>query len=381
MLLVFVIGCAAFMAMLLLFPTAVLHASQNAISLWLNNVLPYLLPFFVTASLLFKSGAAQRTGRFFEPLLKRMKLPGSAAPILLLGAVSGYPVGARLAGELLRDGSVSIENGERLLIASNLAGPMFMMGTVASGMLKNSALGVPLLLTHYAAALLSAVLYGLVYRSKSGATAPVKAAAPQQFSPVEAFTDSVNEGMLAMLRIGGLLILFSAALSVLKESGIMRLLSDGLEILFVMVKLNPTFSEPLLSGSLEMTLGCNAVSNLSASIAAKTAACSFLLSFGGGSVIFQTLSFAKIRVGRYASFKFIQGLLSSALCYLWVSQLSLPAFSGSPAVQEKTSGLIILTSLSIAFIFMGYSLLLMRRSHLKKALPHSPPRRPHKDGR
>lgn len=379
MVIAFLICCFAFMAMLLLFPADVLLASQNALNLWLNNVLPSLLPFFVTASLLFKSGAAQRTGRFFAPLLKRINLPGSAAPVLILGAVSGYPVGARLTGELLRDGSVSLQGGEQLLITSNLAGPMFMMGTVASGMLKNSALGVPLLLTHYAAALLSAFVFSLVYRNKPSAIAPTKAATIQPFSLVEAFTDSVNEGMLAMLRIGGLLIFFSALIAVLRCSGILRFFSDALELFFTMVKLPAAFAEPLLSGSLEMTLGCKAVSNLSASLAEKAAACAFLLSFGGGSVIFQTLSFAKVRVGRYAFFKCIQGLLSSALCYLWVSQLSLPTFSAASAVQEKTSGLIVLTSMSVAFIFMGYSLLLMRRSHQRKHLPLPPPRRPHRD--
>lgn len=373
MLVLFILGCVSFMLMLLIFPAAVLEASRSALNLWLNNVLPSLLPFFVTASLLFKSGAAQRAGRFFAPLMKRLNLPGSAAPVLLIGAVSGYPVGARLTGELQCDGSLTLGNGERLLIASNLAGPMFMMGTVASGMLHNSAVGVPLLVTHYAAALLCAILYGFLYRDPAKPSLHAKSKALQSFSFVEAFTDSVNEGMLAMLRIGGLLMLFSAMIAVLRSSGILRLLSELLATFFDMLGLSAVFTEPLLTGALEMTLGCHSAAALDASIAAKTAACAFLLSFGGGSVLFQTLSFAKVRLGRYALIKLLQGLLSSGLCYLWVSQLSFPVFSQNAVLQEKTPGFITAASLSVAFIFMIYSLLLMRRSLRKKPLPQAQP--------
>ena len=78
----------ALLALLLVFSETALLAAQQATAMWLTRVLPALFPFYVAVTILSASGV-------YEVITKRF--PWAALPAcLLLGGISGYPVGAKL---------------------------------------------------------------------------------------------------------------------------------------------------------------------------------------------------------------------------------------------------------------------------------------------
>ena len=163
-------ACSGVLALLLLTcGNTAAQGVRDGISLCLASVIPALFPFFVAAQLLTSLGAAEVLGRAAGPLFRRLfGIDGAGAAAFLLGLIGGYPVGAKAAGSLVRQGFLSPEDGARLLTFCNNAGPAFILGIVGNGVFHSSRAGVWLYLLHAA----SATAVGLLLCRTGGATKP-----------------------------------------------------------------------------------------------------------------------------------------------------------------------------------------------------------------
>ena len=82
-------------AALLVFPETVLTAAQQAMYSWYSSVAPALFPFMALLPLL----TCRESARIYERLLGRLtravfRLPGAAAPAVVVGMTAGSPAGA-----------------------------------------------------------------------------------------------------------------------------------------------------------------------------------------------------------------------------------------------------------------------------------------------
>ena len=147
-------SCSGVLALLLLTcGNTAAQGVRDGISLCLASVIPALFPFFVAAQLLTALGAAEVLGRAAGPLFRRLfGINGAGAAAFLLGLLGGYPVGAKAAGSLVRQGLLSPEDGARLLTFCNNAGPAFILGIVGGGVFHSPRAGVWLYLLHAASA-------------------------------------------------------------------------------------------------------------------------------------------------------------------------------------------------------------------------------------
>ncbi len=309
--------CALLCALFLLHAKAVMDGVASALSLFAFSVFPALFPFFVLTSVLSASGVLTRAGRRCAPLMRPLGLPGEAAGVFLVGAVSGYPVGARLAAGL----HLSQNQTERLVGLANLAGPMFLSGTVAASLLGAPALGWALILSQLLAALAAAGVSGAL-AAREEATAPAAApggSVPAPFRPGTALLDAIASGMLAMLRVCGAIVFFSALLCALRECGFLYLLTLPLKAL----GLPSALADAMAFGLFEKTSACAALASSSLPLALRAAGCSFFVSFGGLSILAQTQMFAPVRASRYLLFKGVQGLFSALFTYAAASLLPL----------------------------------------------------------
>lgn len=103
--------CFIFLALLLVFPETAAEGGRNGLILWATVLVPSLLPFSILTSLL------------------RKKLQGSRLSYLLLtaGILSGYPIGAKIAGDLYNDGSLTKKQAVFFAGAINNPSPMFVI--------------------------------------------------------------------------------------------------------------------------------------------------------------------------------------------------------------------------------------------------------------
>lgn len=125
------LGCALLAALvgLMAWPQEVIGAGKDGLSLCGNVIVPSLFPFFVVSSLIVGLGLAEYPGRLMEKLMFPLfRSTGRCASALVLGLIGGYPVGARTAAELYKNGQCSRTEAERLLGFCNNSGPRLSVG-------------------------------------------------------------------------------------------------------------------------------------------------------------------------------------------------------------------------------------------------------------
>lgn len=88
------------------------------------------------------------------------------AAVILMGAVSGFPVGASCAASLYLSGRCKKEEAERMLCFCNFCGPPFILGGVA-GFLNHSGAGLAIFLAQTAVMFSLGILLGIGARRRS----------------------------------------------------------------------------------------------------------------------------------------------------------------------------------------------------------------------
>ncbi len=284
----------AFTVCVCLYSSESISAARAALALCADALLPSLFVFFVLSGLLLRLGLAEALAKPFSRLLPKLFcVSGSGASALLLGFISGYPVGAVCVKTLYQRGSIGKAEAERLLAFCNNAGPVFVLGTVGSVLLKNARAGWILYLCHILAALTVGVLYRfyLPHEKPRPYARAVFCAAP--------FGQALSESMHAAVTNIGYVCGFTVFFAVL-----LAFLPDKL----------------FLRAVLEMTNGCSSICALSIPPADKTRLLSLVLGFGGASVHLQLagiLSDTDLRMSACVTGKLLQAVLS----YLYISVL------------------------------------------------------------
>lgn len=146
---------------LLVFSNNNLIAAQNGLALWATKVLPSLFPFFVATELLCKTNFTYILGKLLNKIMKPLfNVPGESSIALILGTISGYPVGAKVVCNLKQEKIISKIEAERLIAYTNNSGPLFILATVGISLFGNKQIGITLLTSH----ILSALLVGYCFR-------------------------------------------------------------------------------------------------------------------------------------------------------------------------------------------------------------------------
>ncbi|HML38126.1 MAG TPA: hypothetical protein PKA19_12000 [Bacillota bacterium] len=299
------IGCLAMMA----FPSVALNAAQKGIALWAGSVLPALLPFFICANFMTKLGLPSYIGKFFEkPFQKLFGAPGVSAFVFSVSITSGYPMGAKLIGDLGRSKAISRSDAKRMLTFCTTSGPLFMLGAVGAGMLASPAAGAVIALAHY----LGALLNGLVFRIFSSKKVeplpktPFRPAAARG-SLLDIFTDSMIASFKSLGIICGYIVLF-------------MMITDFIEFSGILDTFQTDYGRSLVKGCLEMTVGCGGIAgSQELTLLYQCVFCAFLISFGGVSIYAQSMSMLSglnIRTAWYFAVKLCHGLLAAAVAWL-----------------------------------------------------------------
>ena len=117
------------LAFLLLAPVQAAAASSEGLLLWFHTLLPMLLPFFILSRLLIALDGVSGITRFLAPLARSFfGLSPNGSFCLLTGFLCGYPVGAKISADLVRENRITPEEGAYLLTFTNNPSPAFLTG-------------------------------------------------------------------------------------------------------------------------------------------------------------------------------------------------------------------------------------------------------------
>ena len=198
-------ACLGLCALLLWFladAAGVRGAMEEALSLCAHSVVPALFPFLVASSLLLDLGFGELAAPWLAGLMEPLfRVPGAGSSALLLGLVGGYPIGAKTAADLYRNGLVSRTEAERLLAFTNNSNPVFLISVLGVGVFGSVRAGVWLWLIH----VLSALLTGLLFRGSgknAGHHQPVSKKTPvRAVRLTSAFVEAVRSALSGMLSV------------------------------------------------------------------------------------------------------------------------------------------------------------------------------------
>ena len=310
-----------FILCLLTFSNSNLQAAKSGIALWANSVLPTLLPFFIATELLRHTNVISILGKVFGKLMRPLFcVPGEGAFALLMGIISGYPVGAKIVANLKENKLCTEIEAERLIAFTNNSGPLFIIGTVGVGMFCSSHIGFILFLTHILSCLTVGFLFRwwkVSYERKFRSSEYSINTHTLSFCDLgEVLSKSIITSINTILMIGGFVVLFSIIISILQSCNFLVIISN----FFSLLNIPTNLTMGLLTGFLEITNGISYICSLSFSnINLKIVFCAFVLGFGGFSVLLQVLSItskAKISIKSYFFGKLLQALFATLYTYL-----------------------------------------------------------------
>ncbi len=111
---------------LVIFSNTNLSAAKNGLVLWANSIVPSLFPFFVATELLSHTNFTYYLGHILNKIMKPVfNVRGEGSFALIMGIISGYPIGAKIAANFREKNICSKEECERLLSFTNNSGPLF----------------------------------------------------------------------------------------------------------------------------------------------------------------------------------------------------------------------------------------------------------------
>lgn len=377
------------------YPDQTFQASFEGLQLWLRTVLPALFPFFVISEILMGIGVIHALGVMLEPIMRPLfRVPGVGAFALVMGLVSGNPLGAKITGQLRRDDLCTREEGERLVAFANTAGPLFMIGAVAVGMFHDASLGLLIVVSHY----LAVLLVGLCFRfhggksektgrrSRTGLRGGLIRRAMQAMATAHRqdgrpfgrlLSDAIRESMAAMIFIGGTIMMFSVLIRILSISGALQYAAAALGAFITLFGVDAELIAPLTHGIVEMTNGAQSISQASSELVQRLMAIGFILGWSGLSVHTQVAAMlygTDIRFAPYFMARCLHGMVAAALTWLLFPVLRASENTTVPAIATVIEQLSYWGQLGVMFgmiagavgllLLLSFVMIVIRRIHI-----------------
>ncbi len=309
------VAISTVLLLLVLKTEASTEAVVSSLELCVTAVIPALFPFFVISGLLVNLGIVAVLGKILYPFSKLLfKTSGQGAVAFLIGILCGYPTGAKVIADLYKMGTFSKKEAERLLAFCNNSGPLFVIGTVGSIMLKNHSLGVVLYAIHVISAILTGVILCKGAKEKNSRS-------NEEIIVItigKAISQSIENAVKSILTVCGYVVFF----------GVLCELIDNQYITVI----------------LEVTQGAKEIVNQNLSQDSVLILLSGIIGFGGICVLFQVQSAVSetgLSTRTYLIGKMIQAFISMVITFLYVKLFELTPTFSQPILQHKPHYVII----------------------------------------
>lgn len=219
--------------LLLLFthPDVIASGCSLGLNLWYTAVLPSLLPFMIVSGLLIRTGMFRYLNPVYAPLLKKLfRISDDGCYAVLLGFLCGFPMGAKVIADLVREHHVSAEEGSYLLGFCNNVSPAFFLNYICLMKLEYPSIPWKLVLLFYGLP----VLYGLISRPFYHFPQPVCTQKQASWHRLDfpMLDTCIMDGFSTITRLGGYIMLFTILVQFLKILPLSGLLTALISAVF-----------------------------------------------------------------------------------------------------------------------------------------------------
>jgi len=288
-----------------------LSYAAMGLELWFQNMIPSLLPFMILSGIMVRMKLTQKAAMLIYPVIRPFyRVRKNVCFAMLCGFLCGFPMGAKVTGDLYERQMITRREAEYLLAFCNNIGPIYFCSFVLPLLARK--LVWPYLFGMYGIPL----LYGLALRYTAFRDLPRPGETSRSFSPGSSGSLVCCEASAHSPSLWGRL-LEETDSSI--QASIQSILSlGGYMILFNLLNLAPhlLLGQPfkLLSPLLEITGGLKLLGG------ALPLYSLLALSFGGLSCLAQTYSCIRnsdLSMGSYIIHKGILTLLNGVYYLLW----------------------------------------------------------------
>lgn len=197
-------------ALLLRYPALSLQYAGTGLRLWFQKMIPTLLPFMILSGILLSMNLTEKFVRALHPLLHAIyRISPNGCYTLFMGFLCGFPMGARIVGQLREQEKISREEGNRLLAFCNNIGPIYFLSYVVPTLSIEKPLlpflimyGVPLLYGILVMRLFPPSVPETVEQSEEKKTAPA-------MGLLTAVDTAIQSGLIGIGKLGGYMVFFN----------------------------------------------------------------------------------------------------------------------------------------------------------------------------
>lgn len=290
-------------------------ATLNGISLWACSVLPALFPYFFITTILSALKVTGKLSCFLSPLTLRLfNVSGSVGYAFFLSVISGYPVGAKTVADLKERGVIGEVESVRASALCSTSSPVFLIGSVGNIMFKSRQFGLLLFSAH----LLSAIFIGFIFSFYKRKDKPLKIKTDFSRNKIDnVLYESAYNSVISVLVVGGLITVFYILTEILLN---LNILTPIIKLLALAVK-DEQIAKSVVLGLFECTKGLSSLSVSNQNFFILPIA-SFICSFGGLSILAQSLAYLKKAKIKTAPF-ILSKIISAVISFILASLLSL----------------------------------------------------------
>ena len=262
-------------SLVFLFPEICSNGVALGINLIVNSLIPAILPFIIISNYLIKSGYSTGLGKIFYPITKHIfPLSPNGTYAFIMGLLCGYPVGAKIVADLEKSNMISSEEAKYLYKYTSHVSPAFVQGYLILFVLNSHCNKYIILLLIYAPEIILAILSKPSYNFQIQSALHVP---PKNKSSSDTLFDiSFYNGVKAIIKVSGYVIIFSVLICFIKE-----------------ISFLPEITKVITVSICEITSGLYCISKYNTSLFTKELLCIIFTIFGGISSFFQIKSVTK----------------------------------------------------------------------------------------
>ncbi len=264
-------------------------------NIWLYNLVPSMLPFYVISDLLINYGLIDILAFLFKKIINKLfNVSENASFVIFFSMFTGFPSSAKYLKNLLDLNYISLEDANKIIRFTHFSNPLFIINVIGNTIIGNKKIGFLILLSHY----LSNFIIGFLYRKEQSQKLTAKRVKnTKSFGSI--LTASFINSFDSLLIVLGSLITFKILTS----------------IIFHYFGFNF-----IISSLLEITQGLFALKNLTLNIELKALIAVAMISFGGFCIhtqVYSILSETKISYKNYFFSRILHVIIATTILTLF----------------------------------------------------------------
>lgn len=321
--------CGVLLILLLFYSDVVKNGVKTGLIISANTIVPSLFPFMVCVLMITQIGVTIRNKGINRILYLCFGHNFDMFFTFLLSMLGGYPIGAKLINEMLKEKKIDNKTANIMLMYCVNGGPAFIV-CVVGGILKSRTIGFILLFSHLLSSVIVALLFARKIKKQKLSFNNIEKR-EIYFSTI--FVKSVNEATKSVISICSFIVVFFVIIS-----------------LFVYF-FNSSPNIKIAASFLEITSALYNTKNIYL--------ISFLLGFSGISIccqIIAILSDVRLNVLKFISGRIIHGGLSAVITKIITSIFNISVSTYSNGITHTVittySNATLVISMAVMFVFL-----------------------------